>query len=73
MNANTLARSELLHIETVLARLETSSGEKIFVRTSFVTDPEYWKARVLDICAHSLEADVESRADKLLKRLSAIK
>jgi len=72
MNANALARSELLHIEVVLARLELFPSEKFFVGTSFVTDPEYWKGRIVDICANSLDAEVGSHADKLLRRLSAL-
>ncbi|MFM0140149.1 hypothetical protein [Caballeronia grimmiae] len=72
MNANALARSELLHIQAVLTRLETCSGKSRFSRTSFVTDPGYWKMRILDIRAKSIDADVELKADKLLKRVSVI-
>ncbi len=72
MNANALARSELLHIEVVLARLETFPSRNAFFATSFIIDPEYWKRRILDVCAKRLDADIGLHADKLLKRLSAI-
>jgi hypothetical protein len=72
MNANALARSELLHIEVVLTQLETFPSKNAFFAASFIIDPEYWKGRILDVCAKRLDADIGLHADKLLKRLSAI-
>jgi hypothetical protein len=72
MNANALARRELLHIEGILAKLESFSDRNNFAHTTCITRPEYWKARIMNLCVDSLDADVGSRADKLLDRLSAI-
>ncbi|SOE91272.1 hypothetical protein SAMN05446927_8176 [Caballeronia arationis] len=71
MNVNKFTEIELLHLESVVTRLE-SLRDEAFSNESVIQNPIYWKRRIIDIRAGCSESEIKSYLDKLLERLSQL-
>ncbi|ACC76051.1 hypothetical protein PPMP20_18430 [Paraburkholderia phymatum] len=72
MSIDELEVQELLHIEAVLTRLENLNIAGCTSEHRFITDPAYWHRRLMDTCAGGSSAQLITKKQELLERLSAI-
>ena len=72
MSTDELEIQDLLHIEAVVTPLENLNLAGCASEHRFITDPDYWHRRLLGTCVVASSAQVITKKQDLLERLSAI-